>query len=434
MLVPRAGRPALVALVGLAAAALTLGPTRSAARAGDWPQFRGPDGQGHAATSGVPLTWSETENVAWKVEIPGRGWSSPAVLGEQVWLTTATDEGRSLRAVAVDRRSGRILHNVEVFRLDEALPVNPKNSHASPSPVVEPGRVYVSFGTMGSAALDTATGQVLWTNRELTLDHKEGPGSSPVLWGELLIHQCDGMDRQYVAALDKRTGRLAWKTDRTGANDPNTDFRKAYSTPLVARVGDRELLLTIGADRFYAYDPASGRELWYVNYKGFSNVARPVIHGSHALVVTSYPRPQLWAVRLDPAASGDVTETHVAWKQTQQICASSSPLVVGDGVYMVTNKGVATCLDASSGENRWTERLDGNYWASPVLAEGRVYFFSEEGVATVIEAASEPRRLAENRLEGNFMATPAFVDGAIYVRTDTHLYRLEQGRTPQAAR
>ena len=183
----------------------------------DWPQFRGPDGQGHSSATGLPLQWSETTNIRWKVPIPGRGWSSPVLGGGQIWLTTALDDGHSLRALCLEQQTGKLIHNIEVFQIPKPPVINGKNSYASPTPVLEPGRLYVHFGTFGTACIDTSTGKILWTNQELRLDHKEGPGSSPAVCGDLLILNCDGIDVQYVAALDKHSGRVAWKTPRSGA-------------------------------------------------------------------------------------------------------------------------------------------------------------------------------------------------------------------------
>jgi outer membrane protein assembly factor BamB len=415
--IDRAG-PTVLAVVGMVLAA-------AAARGDDawWPQFRGPGGQGHAQVAEAPLVWSETSHVAWKTPLEGRGWSSPVVADGQVWLTAARDEGRSLRAVCVDLANGCVVRDVEVFRIEQPDSINPKNSYASPTPVLDgQGRVYVHFGTFGTACLETATGRSVWTSQELQLDHKEGPGSSPLIWNNLLVLPCDGLDVQYIAALDRFTGRVVWKTDRTGANNPNPDFRKAYSTPLVIDHQGQPQLISAGADRLYAYDPATGDELWWVDYNGFSVVPRPVFAHGLLYVVTNYGRPALSVVR--PGTSGDLTASNVVWSTTQQVPASPSLLVVDDLLYMVSNRGVATCLDARTGEEVWTERLGGNFSASPLYAAGRIYFWSEEGTTTVIRPGRTFELLAENQLDGAFMATPAALAGALIVRTDTHLYRI----------
>lgn len=394
----------------------------------DWPQFRGPDGQGHATARGLPVEWSETRNVAWKTAIPGLGWSSPVIADGQVWLTTATDNGHSLRAVGVDTASGTLVHDIEVFRIQNPIPINSKNSHASPTPILEAGRLYVHFGTLGTACLETVTGKVVWTNQELRLDHKEGPGSSPALCGDLLIVPCDGVDVQYVAALDKRTGRLAWKTPRTGAHNPNPDFRKAYSTPLVIRVGDREQIICVGADRTSAYDPATGKEIWWVNYNGFSNVPRPVFGHGLLYITTGYFKLEVWAVR--PDGKSDVTASHVVWKQGKQGPANPSPLLVEDVLYTVSDMGIVTARNAATGRELWSQRLGSAVSSSPLFADGRLYICEEGGQTSVLRPGSKFERLARNPLNGRIQASPAADGKALFVRTEKHLYRIE-GHSPQ---
>jgi outer membrane protein assembly factor BamB len=407
----------------IAAITLLLLASRCCAAGEDWPQFRGPDGQGHSSARGLPIAWSETRNVAWKTAIPGRGWSSPVVRGDQIWLTTALDEGKSLRAVCIAARTGKLMHDVEVFRPQRPPPVNAKNSYASPTPVIEKDRLWVHFGTHGTACLNTENGAVLWRNEDLRLDHKEGPGSSPIVCGQFLIVNCDGIDVQYVVALDKGTGRVAWKADRTGANNPNPDFRKAFSTPLAIDVGGRQQIISIGADRAYAYDPLDGRELWWVDIPGFSNVPRPILGNGLVYIATGYLKPQLWAIC--PDGNGDVSGTHVAWRAKNQAPANPSPVLVGDLLFMVSDQGVATCLDARSGQELGKARLGGNYSASPVAADGRIYFFSEGGEGIVVAADKSLKILARNRLEGRILASPAVVNHGLLVRTETHLYRIE---------
>ena len=390
----------------------------------EWPQFRGPDGQGHTAAVGLPLAWSETENVLWKTPIAGRGWSSPIVSGGDVWVTTGLDDERSLRAVSVDLETGKVTRDVEVLRCDSLPSINGKNSYASPTPIIEAGRLYAHFGTMGTACLDTASGRVLWSNRELTLDHKEGPGSSPVLCGDLLIVACDGIDVQYVAALDKHTGKVAWRRERPGPHNPIPDFRKAYCTPLLIEVAGRQELISPGANRVVAYDPETGSELWKVQYAGFSNVPRPVLAGDLLLVDTGYMKPQLWAIR--PGGSGDVTGSNVAWRCARHAPANPSPVAVGNEAYMVSDAGIATCLNAATGKVIWQERLGGNYSASPLAGDGRIYFSSEEGVTTVIAASREFQRLASNPLSGRILASLAVAGRSLILRSDSHLYRIEQ--------
>ena len=401
-------------------------------RAGDsWPQFRGPDGQGHADAVGLPIPWGESENIAWKTALEGRGWSSPVIDRGVIWLTTALDDGHKLHAVQMDVRSGKILRDVHVFDVVEPQKVNAKNTYASPTPVLEGDRAWVHFGTYGTACLDSRSGEILWVNRDLKLDHKEGPGSTPILHGDLLFVNCDGTDVQYVAALDKYSGRLAWKAERSAPTNPDPDLRKAYSTPLAVRVAGRTQIVSVGAHRASAYDAESGAELWFVDFEGFSNVPRPVFAAGLVVFDTGYMKPQLWAVR--PEGSGNVTHSHVAWRATAQVPANPSPVVVGKNLFMVSDQGVLTCLEVATGKELAKTRLGGNFSASPIAAEGRLYFFSEEGETIVLEATQKMTELARDKLDGRIMASPAVAGNAIFLRTDTHLYRIEQKSTGNAA-
>jgi outer membrane protein assembly factor BamB len=390
----------------------------------DWPQFRGPDGQGHSDSTGLPVTWSETEHIRWKTEIPGQGWSSPVIAGNQVWMTTATEEGCSLRAVCVDRETGRLVHNVEVFHRDKPVEKHATNSYASPTPIIEGDRVYVSFGTMGTAALDTQTGAIVWQNELLQHDHEVGPGSSPALFGRLLLFNCDGTDVQYGAALDKKTGELVWKTPRSGVIDKPNDRKKAFVTPLVIRSAERELVIMTAAEWVYAYDPLSGEEIWNVKHPGFSVAPRPVYGHGLVFVCSGYILPEFLAIR--PEGTGDLTASGVAWKTDKGVPSKPSPLLVGDELYLVTDAGVVSCLDAKTGKQHWRQRVGGNFSASPIAAEGRIYACGEDGVTVVFAAAQPFKELARNQLDGRFMASPAVAGKALFLRTDTHLYRVEE--------
>ena len=389
-----------------------------AAHAQDWPAFRGPTGQGHSSERGLPLEWSESTNLVWKTPVPGRGWSSPVVADGRVWLTTATAVGAgSLRLLAYDVETGREVLNTEVFRVDETTSPNPKNSLASPTPVldVDGDRVYVHFGADGTAAL-TTDGEVVWTTR-FPYVTQHGNGGSPVLYRDRLILSVDGYDTAYVVALDAATGEERWRTAR------RQPISQAYSTPLIIRVGDRDQLFSIGAFRATAYDPESGAEIWEVSYgDGFSNVPAPVFGHGMVYVATGFQVPSLLAVRAD--GRGDVTATHTAWTLRRGVPLTSSPLLVGDELYIVSDLGVATCLDARTGEIHWQERLGGNFSASPVFADGRVYFQSEEGETTVVAPGIQYRKLATNQLDGVILASMAVANGSLFIRTHDHLYRI----------
>jgi outer membrane protein assembly factor BamB len=389
-----------------------------------WPQFRGPSGQGHAAATDLPATWSETANISWKTALPGEGWSSPVLGDGKLWMTAASPDGLSLRVLAVDPTSGKLVYDVETFRPAKSIGKNTKNSYASPTPVVDDTHVFVHFGTLGTACLKQADGSIAWKSEELQLDHGEGPGSSPILWRDLLILTCDGKDVQYVAALDKATGKLRWKTPRSGKPAEDPEQRKAYSTPLIVAFDDGDQIISPGADRVIAYDPATGQELWKVEYKGWSNVPVPVYAHGLLYVTTAFARPELWAIR--PGGRGDVTASHVEWKVKKQAPASPSVVVVGRELYMVNDKGIFTCLDALSGEEIWTERIGGNFSASILYADGKLWLFREDGKTYVVAPGRQYKLLAENTLDGRILATPAMIDRAIYLRTDKALYRLEK--------
>jgi outer membrane protein assembly factor BamB len=382
-----------------------------------WPEFRGPGAQGHSSERGLPLQWAEGVNVAWKSSVPGLGWSTPVVAGGRVWITTAVEQrGVSLRAIAFDVESGKEVVNTEVFRIAaDRRELNPKNSWASPTPVIEGDRVYVHFGADGTAAL-TTSGDIVWKAR-FEYQSQHGAGGSPIVYGDLLIFSCDGSDAAFVVALDKRTGKVKWKTTRGFPSD------QAYTTPLVIRAADRDQLISVGAFRARAYDPLTGREIWRVRYdEGFSNVPRPVFAHGLVYIVTGFQQPELLAVR--PDGTGDVTRTHIAWRLKRGAPFTPSPIAVGDELYMVNDGGIASCIDARTGAVLWQSRLGGTYSASPVFADGRLYFPAEQGLTTVIAPGREPRKLATNRLDGALLASMAVADGSFFMRTESHLYRI----------
>ena len=380
----------------------------------DWPEFRGPTGQGVSNERGLPLNWSETKNVRWKIAIPGRGWSSPAILGDRIWLTSATEEGKSLRAIAVDRTTGAITQNIEVFRLKNPGSVNGKNSHASPTPILEGDRVYLHFGANGTACI-TQSGEIVWKTRLEYDNGQHGPGGSPVLYEDLLIVSCDGQSTQYVAALDKATGKIRWKRFRDGSH--------AYTTPLVVRLATGDQVISPGAYRAVSYEPRTGKEIWQVRYgDGFSNVPRPVYANGLVFICTGFQQPSMLAVRLE--GRGDVTKKQVAWSLTRGAPLTPSPLLVGDELYVITDNGIATCVDAATGKEHWRARVGGNHSASPIYADGRIYFLSEEGESVVIAPGKELKVLAKNELDGETLASMAVSGGSIFVRSRTHLYRL----------
>jgi len=379
----------------------------------DWPQFRGPTGQGTSDEQGLPLNWTETTNIRWKVPIPGKGWSSPVIQGDRIWLTSATEDGKSLRAISVDVNTGAILQNIEVFRLKSAKLTNAKNSFASPTPVVEGDRVYVHFGAFGTACL-SQSGEIIWKTKLEYDNGQHGTGGSPVIYDDLLIISCDGNDIQYVVALDKATGKVRWKKTREGY--------QAYTTPLIVKLPTGDQVISPGAFRAVSYDPHNGKELWQVTYgEGFSNVPRPVYGDGLVFICTGFQQPSLLAVRID--GKGDMTKK-VLWKLDRGVPLTPSPLLVGNELYLVTDNGVATCLDAKTGKEYWRARVGGNFSASPIYADGRIYFLSEEGESVVIAPGQQLKHLATNHVDGVTLASMAVAKGSIFIRSETHLYRI----------
>jgi outer membrane protein assembly factor BamB len=425
-------------LVTCLVAALLAADAAEASGDPGWPGFRGPRGDGTSPATNVPLSWSESNNVAWKVPVPGRGRSSPSVLLDRLWLTTALERGVkrasiygedmltaghvTLEAVCLDRAHGNILWRAPLFDVDEPAPVHSFNSWATPTPVIEPGRLYCDFGAFGTACLDAKTGKALWKTR-LPADHQFGPGSSPVLWSNLLVLVRDGRDAQYVAALDKQTGQIVWKADRPPINADSDYLKKSFITPLLVSSAGRTQLVAPGAHWVVSYDPMSGKELWRARHgEGYSMGSSPVFGHGLAVFSTGFMKAQLVAVRVD--GQGDVTATHVAWKTSRQVPAMSSPVLAGDEIYWVSDQGMASCGDARTGEIHWQERLGGLHLASPLYAEGRVYFFAQDGRTTVVKAGKQFEKLAQNRIEGPLVATPAILDGTIFLRTDASLYQI----------
>lgn len=395
----------------------------SSVRADDWPEFRGPTGQGHYTGKALPTKWSTTQNVVWKQPIPGKGWSSPIVLKGRIYLTTAVqrDKELSLQALCLDAATGKQVWQTEVFRRDAAKwpRIHSKNSHASPTSVTDGKRLYVHFGHQGTACLDL-DGNVVWRNTGLGYAPVHGNGGSPILVDDKLVFSIDGSDKQLVIALNRDDGKVAWKTDRR--SDAPRKF--SFSTPLAITVNGKKQIISPASDAVSAYDAADGKEIWRAKYDGYSVIPRPV-HG-HGMVFlgTGYDRPTLLAVRAD--GMGDVTGSHVAWTLTKAAPHAPSPLLVGAELYLVSDQGIASCLDARTGKTHWQERVGGNFSASPLFAGGNIYLQSEEGVATVLRAGKTFERVAQNAMNERTLASLAAVDGAIFLRTEGNLYRIAE--------
>ena len=389
---------------------------------GDWPQFRGPNADGHSAEKSTPMEWSDTKNVAWKVAIPGLGWSSPSIADGKVFLTTAVSqgEGLSLRVLALDAATGRTVWEKEVRAVEKVPAIHAKNSHASPTPVVHEGSVFVHFGALGMISLAAADGTVQWSNSDLEYTPLHGSGGSPVLYNGRLFVARDGTSKPFFAAIDAKTGKLAWKTPRSVP----AKISHSFGTANVTVVDGKALLLAPGPNHLAVYDPETGAELCKVLAPGWSVVPQPAIGHGMVFYNHDYDNPELMAVKL--GGSGDVTDSHVVWRISRGAPSTPSPLLVGDELYFVSDIGIASCVDARTGERHWMERLGGNFSASPVLANGRVLFLTETGEATWVQLGKEFAILGKNTLPGRTFATPAFSGGAMYLRTDEALYKFAE--------
>ncbi|WP_436717067.1 PQQ-binding-like beta-propeller repeat protein [Roseiconus lacunae] len=402
----------------------------------DWQQFRGPTGQGTTSLIGMPTQWDVTKETAWTFDDPGKGWSSPVVLNGRIYLTTAVPVGEetvasegkfsrrvnnpfSLEVFCLDEKTGSVIWSTPIAEVPAKVSIHPKNSHASATPIVTKDRLYVHFGIYATAALDL-DGNIVW-QRDVKFKPVHGCGGSPVLYQDLLIFHCDGGDQAFVIALDKATGETRWQTERSVAAQRSFSF----STPLVIETESGDRLISPASDAVYAYDPKTGEEKWQVRYpEKWSIVPRPVYADGLILVCTGYEgKAELLAIR--PGGSGDVTETHVAWRNAKFVPYNPSPVVAGKMIFTVSDDGIASCRSLSDGEIIWKERLGGNYSASPFLADGKLYFLSEDGECTIIKASETFEEVAKNKVDERTLASMVPVNGGLLLRTAEHLYRID---------
>ncbi len=395
------------------------------ALAADWPQFRGPLGNGISSEKNLPIQWSETKNIAWKQEIAGKGWSSPSLVQGRLYLTTAVvaSDKLSQRAICLNAKDGKLVWDTEIFSSDAAAApkIHGKNSHASPTAIVESGKVFVHFGHQGTACLDL-DGKILWKTQELAYPPVHGNGGSPVLVEGLLIFSCDGGSSPFIAALDSASGNVRWKF----ARESDSVKRFAFATCEVITVGGKKQVISPGAGVVNALDPASGTEIWRVTYDGYSVIPRPVFGHGLIFMSTGYDSPSILAIR--PDGHGDVTDTHVEWTLKKGAPHTPSPLLVGNELYLVSDGGIASCVDAKTGEEHWSERIGTKYSASPVYADGRIYFQDELGKGTVLRPGKKFQKLGENGFGEATLASYCVGDGAIFLRTEKHLYKVASGK------
>jgi outer membrane protein assembly factor BamB len=391
-----------------------------------WPEFRGPGAQGISTATNVPVSWSATSNIAWKVAIPGKGWSSPVLADGKIYLTTACetagDSGISLRVICLSANDGRAIWNVEAIHPGPSVLKlgHMKNSLASPTPIIRDNRLFAHFGHMGTACLDLS-GKVLWRQQELQYSPMHGNGGSPVLIDSELVFSCDGLEDPFVVALDVKTGRVKWETPR------NTLAKKkfSFSTPLVVGRGKLKQVISAGSGLVGGYDATDGHELWrFCYHNGYSVVPRPVMSGDLLFISSGFDSPILYAISLT-RAKGDITATHAKWIYAKQIPTTPSMLAVNQELYFVSDGGIASCLDAQTGAVHWTERLGGDFSASPVCAEGRIYFQNEAGVGVVIKSGTRFELISKNDLEESSLASYAVADNRLFIRTSAHLWAIK---------
>ena len=397
----------------------------------NWTHFRGSGLDGIAHVESCPVTWSADSNVIWKSKIHGIGWSSPVVFGEQVWLTTASEDGKKMSAVCIDFNSGKTLFDLPLFTPDSIYRKHNINSYATPTPCIESGSVYTHFGKYGTACLNTADGSIIWKRNDLECLHIQGPGSSPILYKNLLILHLEGTDRQLIAALDKRTGETVWETER-----PKEVYdalkpigKKAYITPIIIKVNGKDIMISNGSAACMAYDPNTGEEIWRIIRGEDSTIAMPFTDGKdvyfHTGFITDEDKnrfAELMAV--NPDGQGDIAKTNIRWKMKTPVLQLSTPVLKDGLIYNVDTKNIMMCLDAKTGRELWSRRLRGKYNSSPVYAAGNLYFSSTSGKTTVIKAGPELEIISENSLEGEIWTTPAVVRNNLLIRTSKYIYRI----------
>jgi outer membrane protein assembly factor BamB len=394
----------------------------------DWPQFRGPTGQGVSTETGLPTEWSADSGIAWSTPIPGRGWSSPIVHGDRVFVTTATEEGRSFRLLCLDRATGKIIWNTEVLQQGLDSRLQQGNSYATPTPVTDGQHTYV-VAFDGSLAAVANDGSITWTNRDFPYYSQHGIAASLRLYGDLLLLPFDPSssgedkkvgwqkpwDESFVLALDKKTGDVRWKGDRGMS-------RIGHVTPNLVREGERDVLVSGAGDVVQGFDLASGERLWTVYSQG-EGVVPSIVAGDGMVYSSSgFEEPTIRAVRT--GGRGDVTATHIAFEQTRAVPLMPSFLYVAPHLFTITEGGIAMCLDAKTGDILGRRRIGGNHRASPIFAEGRIYFLSEEGETTIVEATPDMPVVATNTIPGHCQASLAASGGHLFLRTDTTLYCL----------
>ncbi len=398
----------------------------------NWTHFRGNSLNGIAETDNIPVNWGDSV-IKWKTAVHDRGHSSPVIYDDQIWITTATPEGNELYALCFDFRNGEKIYDIKVFAPEEIERKHSLNTYATPTPCIEKGFVYVHYGSMGTACINTENGSVVWRRTDLRCKHVQGAASSPVIYKNLLILHLEGTDVRYIVALDKATGKTVWKTDRPAEPyEPLTEIgRKAYITPLIINVKGRDMLISNGSAICQAFDPLTGKEIWRVVDGAESTIAMPFTEGG---IVFWYAGPVLTddglntndLLAVNPDGSGDITATNVIWKkQNRQTQNQMLTPVIKDGlIYTADTRNMMMCIDAKTGEEVWSTHVRSNYNASPLFIDGNIWFFSVRGEVMVLKAGRQYEVLAQNQMDSGIWATPAVVRNSVIIRTEKYLYRI----------
>ncbi len=419
---------ALRSLCTISAFTFTCAVTNTLPAVENWPAMRGPHANGYAVEAKLATTWSETEHITWKTPIPGEGWSSPVIADGALWMTTALNEGKSLRVIKVDAASGKILIDNEIFNPAAPAKKHDRNSYASPTPLIIGDKVVVHFGTMGTACLATKDASVIWKQTDLEVDFDVGAGGSPTLYQDLILITYDGMTVQYQVALDVNTGKVRWNTKRSGTDTilapRKQDTRKAFGTPFIMPIDGKDMSINTAAHRVYGYEPLTGKEIWYVDYPGFSSAAWPVTDGNIVVINSGFPRSELWAFK-PSGAQGDATKTHVVWTAKNPGGAQASPIIVDDILYVVNDSGIINTFVLATGEHIYKERLGVDFAASPIYANGLLYFVDARGKTTILKPGRNFKVVATNELEEGCMASPTVSGNSLFLRTKKALYRID---------
>lgn len=384
------------------------------------------------APANIATSWGESKNIKWKTEIHGKGWSTPVITGDQIWMTTATEDGKKMYAVCVSRESGKILHDILVLEIEKAKWKNEMNTYATPSPVTADGYVYAEFGPYGTACIEAKSGRIVWKRTDISTENiPHGPASSPIIYKNLLILQHDAADSHKITAVNRKTGATVWLVNRPPEfyKDLQEAWRKSHTTPIIITVNGKDQLISVGSQICQAFDPATGAEIWRITYGGGdSTVSSPLFWNGIVYINTGLKPTELWAVR--PDGKGDVTASHILWKCTENVPGIATPVIANGLIFMVSEKGVLSCLDAKTGQLIWKEKLQGNYNfnTAPVSIADKIYFTEVDGTTTIIKADKKFQTVAENKLEGKFIARPVVSGNSLIMRSDSHIYRIENTR------